>query len=147
DKVAEVSDFIWSTDDTRLIGVVTDAGAPGVKLIDEGHPDAQLYASLASAFDGQMVRFSSFTVDGRKIIVSVYSDRNPCELYLYDRDTGKARFLMKRMPQLDPARMASVKPFSFTARDGMTVHGFLTIPQDRKSTRLNSSHVKISYAV
>lgn len=128
DKVAEVSDFIWSTDDTRLIGVVTDAGAPVVKLIDEGHPDAQLYASLASAFDGQMVRFSSFTEDGRKIIVSVYSDRNPGELYLYDRDTGKARFLMKRMPQLDPARMASVKPFSFTARDGMTVHGFLTIP-------------------
>src|SRR5690606_41070485 len=35
-------------------------------------------------------------------------------------------------------------------RDGVDVHGIQrddTIRQDRKSTRLNSSHVKISYAV
>src|SRR5437870_6735920 len=29
----------------------------------------------------------------------------------------------------------------------LNVHGFLQLPLDRKSTRLNSSHVAISYAV
>ena len=129
DKVADISDLIWSTDDTALVGVVTEAGIPKVQLIDESHSDAELYASLASAFDGQMIDFSSATQDGRKIVVSVYSDRNPGELYLYDRDTGKARFLMNSRQWLDKDKMASVRPFSFTSRDGKLIHGYLTIPK------------------
>lgn len=128
DKVAEVSDYIWSTDDKTLLAVVTEAGAPKVTLIDEAHPDGELYASLAGSFDGEMVDFSSHTEDGRKIVVSVYSDSNPGELYLFDRDTGKARFLMQRSPHLDKKRLASVKPFNFTARDGKQIYGYLTLP-------------------
>ena len=128
DPVAEVSDYIWSTDGSTLIGVVTQAGAPAIKLLDETHPDAQTYASLAGAFEGQMVDFSSYTRDGKKVIVSVYSDSNPGELYLYDRDAGKARFLMQRRPQLDKARMGSVKPFNVATRDGKRVYGYLTLP-------------------
>lgn len=129
DPVADVSGMIWSTDNNTLLGVVTEAGAPKVSLLDEQHPDAELYASLASAFEGQMVDFSSYTSDGRKILVSVYSDSNPGELYVFDRDTGKARFLMARQKQLDPAKMAQVKPFSFMSRDGRRIHAFLTIPK------------------
>lgn len=136
DPVADISDYIWSTDDTTLIGVVTQAGAPAVKLIDETHPDAEIYASLAGAFEGQMVDFSSYTEDGKKIVVSVYSDSNAGELYLYDRDTGKARFLMSSRPQLDKTRMASVKPFNFTARDGKSVYGYLTIPNGSNGKNL-----------
>lgn len=136
DKVAEVSDYIWSTDDATLVGVVTEAGAPAVKLIDESHPDAEIYASLASAFEGQMVDFASHTQDGKKIIVSVYSDSNPGELYLYDRDSGKARFLMQRKPELDKKKMASVKPFSFVSRDGKNIHGYLTIPHGSNGRNL-----------
>ncbi len=136
DKVAEVSDYIWSTDESTLVGVVTEAGAPAVKLIDENNPDAELYASLASAFEGQMVDFASQTQDGKKIIVSVYSDSNPGELYLYDRDTGKARFLMQRKPELDKKKMASVKPFNFTSRDGKLIHGYLTLPHGSNGKNL-----------
>jgi dipeptidyl aminopeptidase/acylaminoacyl peptidase len=136
DPVAEVSSYIWSTDETTLIGVVTEAGAPAVKLIDEAHPDAAIYASLASAFEGQMVDFSSYTQDGKKIVVSVYSDSNPGELYLYDRETSKARFLMRNRPQLDKNRMASVKPFNFIARDGQRIHGYLTIPHGSNGKNL-----------
>jgi len=128
DPVAEISRLMWSTDNMSLFGVVTEAGAPKVTLIDEDHPDAELYASLAAAFDGQMIDFSSYTDDGRKILVSVYSDQNPGELYLYDRDSGQARFLMARRRNLDPDRMARVMPFAFTARDGRQIHAYLTLP-------------------
>lgn len=128
DPVADVSGLIWSTDNNTLLGVVTEAGAPKVTLLQEDHPDAELYASLANAFEGQKVDFSSYTTDGRKILVSVYSDSNPGELYIFDRDTGKARFLMARQKQLDPAKMAHVKAFSFKARDGREIYAYLTIP-------------------
>lgn len=128
DPVAEASGLIWSTDNNTLLGVVTEAGAPKVTLLKEDHPDAELYASLAAAFEGQKVDFSSYTSDGQKILVSVYSDSNPGELYIFDRKAGKARFLMARQKQLDPAKMAHTKAFAFKARDGRQIHAFLTIP-------------------
>lgn len=128
DPVADISQYIWSTDNEKLIAVVTEAGAPAVHMIEESHPDARLYQSLAASFPGEMVNFSSYTQDGDKIIVSVYSDSNPGELYLYDRSSGTARFLLQGRKWLDKSKMASVKPFSFTTRDNHTVYGYLTIP-------------------
>lgn len=129
DKDADVSDLIWSADDQHLLAAVTEAGAPKVTLIDEDHPDAEIYASLASAFPGQYVDFSSATRDGKSIVVSVSSDTNPGELYLYDRDTGKARFLMQGRAWLDPKKMSEVKPFAVRSRDGQQIHGYLTLPR------------------
>ena len=129
DPVAQVSDLIWSTDRETLIAAVTEAGVPKVTMIDEAHPDAELYANLAQSFPGQLVDLSSYTTDGKRIIVSVRSDTNPGDLYLYDRDTGKARFLMKNRNWLDRSRMGSVRAFSFRSRDGKLIHGYLTIPQ------------------
>ena len=136
DKAADISDLIWSADGQRLIAAVTEAGAPNVTLVDETHPDSDIYGSLAAAFPGQMVDFSSATADGNKIIVSVYSDSNPGELYLYDRGTGKARFLMQGRAWLDPKKMASVKPFSFASRDGRTLYGYLTLPKGSNGKKL-----------
>lgn len=128
DPVSE-ADIIPSPTDRKPLAAITQAGVPRVHMIDEAHPDAELYASLAAAFPGQLVNFSSATRDGSKIIVSVYSDKNPGELYLYDRNSGKARFLMKSREWVDPAQSASMRAFSFKNREGMTLYGYLTIPK------------------
>lgn len=128
DAQADISQLIWSTDDTTLIGVVTEAGAPTVTMIDDIHPDSRLYESLASSFPGKMIQFNSYTDDGRKIVFTVYGDSSPGELYLFDRDSGQARFLMGTRQWLDSAKMASVTPFGFGARDGRHIHAYLTIP-------------------
>ncbi|KFN51031.1 alpha/beta hydrolase family protein [Arenimonas composti] len=128
DPVAEISNYVFSPLDGRIIAVVTAAGVPKVHLVDEEHADAEIFASLSQAFPGQLVDFESATRDGRQIIVSVRSDRNPGELYLYDRETGQARFLLKRRAWVEPAQSATVRAFRFTSRDGLTIHGYLTIP-------------------
>lgn len=128
DPVANISDTVWSSDGKRILAVATAAGAPQVELIDGEHADAALYKGLAQAFEGQVVDFGSATRDGKQIVVSVHSDTNPGELYLYNRDTGQARFLMKNRAWVEPARMGKVVPFSFAARDGRMLHGYLTLP-------------------
>lgn len=129
DPVSDVSGYVESVDGSeRILGVVTEAGEPEVTLVDSKHADAQLYTSLAAAFPGQFVSFSSATRDGQLIVVSTYSDRNPGELYLFDRKANKARFLMKNRPWIDPKKMGSMQSISFTARDGRKIHGYLTIP-------------------
>lgn len=129
DPVAEVSNIIISPTDEKPLAVVTEAGVPRITMIDESHPDAELYGSLAAAFPGQVVNFSSATRDGKQVIVSVYSDRNPGELYLYDRGTGKARFLMKSREWVDAEESATMRAFSLKTRDGLTIYGYLTIPK------------------
>ena len=133
DPVSEVSQMMWSTDDKRLIGVVNQAGSPKVTLLDEDHPDAALYQSLAQAFPGQMVQFSSSTEDGNRILVSVYSDTNPGAVPVRPQDRP-GRFLLQGRDWLDPKRMASVTPFTVKARDGQLLHGYLTVPQGRKAS-------------
>lgn len=128
DETADISRFIWSTDEQTLIGVVTEATVPKVVLLNEDHPDASLYASLAASFPNEMINLSSHTADGKQVVVAVYSDSNPGDLYLFDRETGQARFLMQGRQWLNKDRMASIKPFAFTARDGKTIHAYLTIP-------------------
>ncbi|HVI26153.1 MAG TPA: S9 family peptidase [Xanthomonadaceae bacterium] len=129
DPAADPSGFLVASDRHTLLGVVTTAGAPHVEMIDRDHPDAKVYAALSSAFPGRLVDFTSATVDGKKVVVSVRSATDPGQLYLFDRDTGSVRFLMKSRPSLDPALMAEVRPFSFKTRDGVTEYGYLTIPR------------------
>lgn len=129
DPVSDPAGFIASVDGSdAVLGIVTEAGAPEVTMVDKNHPDAQLYASLAASFPGQFVNFASATRDGKQIIVQVYSDRNPGELYLYDRATNKARFLMQQRKWIDSKRMGEVRPIAFTSRDGLKIHGYLTLP-------------------
>lgn len=136
DPVSDPAGYIEASDGGTILAVVTEAGAPRVTMVDEKHPDAEIYGSLAEAFPGQFVDFSSATTDGKKIVVSVYSDSNPGELYLYDRDTGKARFLLQGRKWLDPKKMASVKSFSLTTRDGLKIYGYLTIPNGSNGKNL-----------
>jgi dipeptidyl aminopeptidase/acylaminoacyl peptidase len=50
-------------------------------------------------------------------------------LYLYDRDTGKARYLMHNRRWLDAKDMGTIKSVNFTTRDGLKVYGYLTLPK------------------
>ena len=136
DPATDPSGYIIASDRESIIGVVTEAGKPQVKMIDSDSPDAQLYQSLAAAFPGQFVDFSSATLDGKQIIVSVRSDRNPGELYLYDRGNGQARFLMKSRQWIDASKMAEVRAIKVKSRDGLDLYGYLTIPQGRELKNL-----------
>jgi dipeptidyl aminopeptidase/acylaminoacyl peptidase len=136
DGVSDVALVVESVDGKSPLAVVTKAGAPEVTMINEEHPDAELYMALSESFPGQFVAFSNATADGKKVIFTVVSDSNPGELYLYDRDEGKARFLMANREALNPKQMATVLPLSFKSRDGLTIHAYLTVPNGKEPKNL-----------
>jgi dipeptidyl aminopeptidase/acylaminoacyl peptidase len=61
-------------------------------------------------------------------LVSFSSDRAPLRYYSWDRAGKKATFLFSMHPKLDDAALAPMKPIEFTARDGMKIKGYLTLP-------------------
>ena len=61
-------------------------------------------------------------------MVAFVSDRHSTRYYKWDRNTYHATFLFSAKPELDAVRPAPMKPVTFRARDGMTIHAYLTLP-------------------
>lgn len=66
--------------------------------------------------------------EGRLLLAATTAPHAPVRYYLYDRQTKDARFLFAHRDDLDGYPLARMEPFSFTARDGLKLHGYLTLP-------------------
>jgi dipeptidyl aminopeptidase/acylaminoacyl peptidase len=111
-------------------GVVYDADKPSIQYIDPNSDWAKLHQALLRQFPGQMASFRDASRDGRKVLVAVYSDRDPGAWYLFDRDAGQLQMIAGYQPWIQPAKMAPVRPVTFTARDGTVLYGFITAKGD-----------------
>jgi dipeptidyl aminopeptidase/acylaminoacyl peptidase len=78
--------------------------------------------------DGELT-LASTTEDENLWMVVVSSDVDPGSRYLYDRTTGKAEMLYRARPNLPSEHLAPMKPVRYKARDGMTIHAYLTVPK------------------
>jgi len=116
-------------------GARTAIGIPRAVYVDENSEDARLHKLLSQQFPGSWVNLDSASQDGQTILFSVRSDRDPGSFYLYDRRTGKADLLFTSMESIDPDQMVERRPISFTARDGLALHGFLTMPRRAAGAR------------
>jgi dipeptidyl aminopeptidase/acylaminoacyl peptidase len=61
-------------------------------------------------------------------LVAFTNDAGPVPFYLYDRQRREGRFLFDHQPELARYELAPMEPFSYTARDGLTIHGYVTFP-------------------
>ncbi len=114
---------------TRVpVGALFLDGKPRTAFFDPQSEHARLYRSLEAAFEGHAVYITSSTADGRKVLLQTWSDRNPGDFYIYDTVEKKAAHVVARRQWFDPADMAERRPVSFAARDGLELHGFVTIP-------------------
>ncbi len=61
-------------------------------------------------------------------LVGFTNDSGAIPFYAYDRVSKTGRFLFEHQPALSRYELAPMEPFSFTSRDGLTVHGYVTFP-------------------
>ena len=66
--------------------------------------------------------------DDRRWLVTDMPSDGAVHYHVLDRDTGELTFLFAHKPALDDYRLAPMEPFSYTARDGLQVHGYVTFP-------------------
>jgi dipeptidyl aminopeptidase/acylaminoacyl peptidase len=70
----------------------------------------------------------SQTNDNMKWVVAYTSDDGPVSYHIYDRATKKADFLFVNNSKLEKAKLARMEPIEYKAKDGLTIHGYLTKP-------------------
>ena len=61
-------------------------------------------------------------------LVGFNVDAGSLTFYMYDRPSKSGRLLFEARPALSSYTLAAMEPFSFTARDGLEIHGYVTFP-------------------
>jgi len=110
-----------------IIGVAYMYGKPEIEYVDprwkavmaginQALPDT--YNVISSVDDAETIG-----------VVTSYSSTQPAVYYLYDFDERTLKFLAENRPWVKPDEMAEMQVVTYTARDGMSMQGYLTVPK------------------
>ena len=135
---AKEQEIVYARDDVDVAGLRWSKSRKRAAYVDyqtwknERHyldPQwGQTFERLERKLDGYEVTLQSLTDDENRMIVAATSDRTRGARYLYDRRADRLTKLGDVSPWLPEARMAAMKPITYTTRDGLIVHGYLTVP-------------------
>jgi len=112
--------------DTREVQAVTYVKERAhYEILD---PEIQVDADALFAVDpGDLSLVGQDDAD-RTWLAAYSNDDGPMRYYAYDRASKEATFLFEHQPALSEYQLAKMEPFSYTARDGLIIHGYLTFP-------------------
>jgi dipeptidyl aminopeptidase/acylaminoacyl peptidase len=88
-----------------------------------------LFTRLTSELGDYELGIASINKDETVYIIRTYSDRSLGSYYIYDQNKDVIEKIADVSPWIDENEMASVVPVNYQSRDGMTIHGYLTLPK------------------
>ena len=134
EKQVDFGSPIFSEETEELIGTVYIGDKQRIYPKDKEF--AALLAYLKEKLPDGELGLSSMTEDGQKMIVSVSSDVDPGSVYLFDRKTKKLSLLYQVLPELKRENLAKMTPIRYTARDGLEIPAYLTVPVGKTTRNL-----------
>lgn len=93
----------------------------------------ELHKKFQKQFGDKQFSISSKTEAEDKYLIYVTSDRLYGKYFVYDKEDDSFKEVIDLMPQLNESDMAEMRPIKYKTRDGLTVHGYLTIPNSAKT--------------
>ena len=123
----DVSDLLISKKQKKITGVVYFTDKRHYHFFDEERMILQ--QDLEERLPGYEVVVADRSKDETKLVIVTYSDKILGAYYYYDLNTGEFRKLVDISPWLDESIMADMEPIKYTSRDGLTIHGYLTLPR------------------
>jgi dipeptidyl aminopeptidase/acylaminoacyl peptidase len=101
--------------------------------------DAQteaMFRDLEARLPGYEISLTSADKAEDKFVVAATSDRTPGKRYLYDKATRELTLLADVAPWLPEDELAPMRPIQYTSRDGLVIHGYLTLPKGVEARNL-----------
>lgn len=89
----------------------------------------KFHDKIVSRFPGKQYSIADFTDEEDQFLIYIQSDRLYGEYYSYDQAKDEFKFLYNLMPQLKEEDMSEMRPITFKSRDGLTLHGYITLPK------------------
>jgi len=130
----DVSDVSYSRK-RQVLTMVTWTGAKEQRHFLDAETKA-LYDKLAPKFEGYEYWVYGENDDETMFMVWAGSDRQPGKYFFYDAVNDKLEHVATLRPWINEEHMAEMKPISYKSRDGLTIHGYLTLPKGREAKNL-----------
>ncbi len=128
DDTVDPARLVWSQAPREPVGVMFMDGKPRMEFFDKNAPIAKLNNAMQNSFNGEFAFVDTMSKDGALALVRTLGDRSPGDYYLFDVKAKKADHVLSKQAAIDPERMGERRPVVIKARDGLTLHGFLTLP-------------------
>ena len=84
---------------------------------------------MENEFKGKEFSIADYDDEENTFLIVVQSDKLYGAYYQYNVKTKKFSLLYDLMPQLKEEDMAEMRPITFKSRDGLTIHGYITLPK------------------
>ncbi len=127
-------DALFSRHKRAMVGVRYFTETARMKWFDREF--AALQASVDRALPDTVNILVNTSEDENRLLWLAYSDRSPGEYFLMDRARRSMKLLAPRMNWIKPAQMAQMFGVKYTARDGLVIHGYLTVPAGHEMKNL-----------
>ena len=118
--------LVFDEVDRKLVGVRDDSPS-GIEWIDPGWQ--RLQASIDAALPETRNVLSWARNDTSRVIVTAQSETQPPTFFLLDRKTRKLEPVATAYPDLDEKDLSPRSFVRYTARDGLPIPAYLTIPR------------------
>ncbi|MUP45721.1 S9 family peptidase [Gramella sp. BOM4] len=89
----------------------------------------KIHKNITDKFPGMNYSIADHTDDESMYLVFIQSDKVYGEYWSYNSNTGEFEKIYNLMPNLKPEDMAEMRPITFKSRDGLTLHGYITLPK------------------
>jgi len=109
-----------------IIAINYMVGKPETVYIDERWKS--IMSGINNALPGTINRVTSTDEDETIGIVTASSSQQPTKYYMYNFEKRSLEFFADSRPWVNAAEMAEIQPVEFKSRDGLTLHGYLTLP-------------------
>ena len=120
--------------DGRLLGIRYATELPRTLWFDEKL--AAIQQTVDRVLPGALNYITGLTDDEQLMLIISYSARNPGTYYLFDARKNELGKFVDACPWIDPEAMAEMLPLRFKARDGLQLHGYLTVPKGKAMKQL-----------
>jgi dipeptidyl aminopeptidase/acylaminoacyl peptidase len=88
-----------------------------------------IFRDLERQLPGYQIGLQSHDKNESVYVISTSNDRTMGSEYLYDVAAKELTKLADRTPWLDEKELVKMLPITYTARDGLTINGYLTLPR------------------
>jgi dipeptidyl aminopeptidase/acylaminoacyl peptidase len=110
----------------RVVGVSYVTDLPGSEIFSDDIK--QMLAAVHGALPQKRLSVVDSSADESKLVFFAGSDTDPGTYYMLDSQSHSLRKFLGTRAALEGVTLASVKPVSYPAADGVMIPGYLTLP-------------------
>ena len=126
----DVTGLIMNADKSKAIGVEYVDHFPETHYFEKG--DTDINQLVANSFPGYKTVIASRSQRSDKLLVIAYKNDSPAKYFWLDIAGGKGGFWFGQYPYIERMTLGKTEPFTYKARDGMELYGYLTMPPNLK---------------